>query len=84
MYQLERITHELRHDLEYNRYRRLDLQGLMKRLSSERKKDPTRFAFAYLEIERAQRSLRDELHEARRDISRLRGEISDLHARDDA
>ena len=43
-----------------------------------------RFAFAQLERERTQRSLRNELVEARQDISRLRGEISELQTRADS
>ena len=48
------------------------------RLSSERERDRSDFAFAQLENERTQRSLCDELVEARQDISRLRGEISEF------
>ena len=84
MYQLEPAGHELRHDLEYDRNRRLDLQDLVKHLSSDRQKDQTRFAFSLLENERAQRSLRNELSEVRQDISSLRREIYDLQARADA
>ena len=51
------------------------------RLSSDWERDRSDFAFAQLENERTQRSLHDELVEARQDISRLRGEISDLQAR---
>ena len=83
VYQLESVTHELRHDLEYDRNRRLDLRDLVKQLSSDREKDQTRFAFSLLENERAQRSLRDELNEARQNISSLRREISDPQARAD-
>ena len=35
VYQLESVTHELRNDLEYDRGRPLDLQGLVKQLSSD-------------------------------------------------
>ena len=48
------------------------------RLPSERERDRSDFAFAQLENERTQRSLRDKLVEARQDISRLRGEISEI------
>ena len=47
-------------------------------------RDRSQFAFAQLKNKRAQRSLRDELGEARQDISRLRGEISDLQAHADS
>ena len=56
----------------------------MTRLSSERERDRSDLAFAQLENERTQRSLRDELVEARQDISRLRGEISELQTRADS
>ena len=48
VYQLESVTHELLNDLEYDRGRRLDLQGLVKKLSSERERDRSQFAFAQL------------------------------------
>ena len=79
--QLDRVTCELRKDLEHERGRRLDLLGSLNRLSSDREKDMAEYTFAQLENEREQRSLRDELVEARQDISRLRGEISELQTR---
>uniref|UniRef100_M4BNI7 RxLR effector candidate protein n=1 Tax=Hyaloperonospora arabidopsidis (strain Emoy2) TaxID=559515 RepID=M4BNI7_HYAAE len=82
--QLERVTCELREDLEHERSRRLGLVDNVTRLSSERKRDRSDFAFAQLENERTQRSLRDKLVEARQDISRLRGEISELQTRADS
>ena len=82
--QLERVTCELREDLEHERSRRLDLVDNVTRLSSERERDRSDFAFAHLENKRAQHSLRDELVEARQDISRLRGEISELQTRADS
>ena len=84
VYQLESVTYELCDDLGYDRNGRLDLQDLVKQLSSDREKDQTRFAFSLLENEHAQRSLRNELSEARQDISTLRREISDIQARADA
>ena len=54
------------------------------RLISERERDRFDFAFAQLENERTQLSLRDELVEARQDISRLRREISELQNRSDS
>ena len=54
------------------------------RLSSERERDRSYFAFAQLENERNQRYLRDKLVEARQGISRLRGEISELQTRADS
>ena len=62
----------------------MDLVDNVTRLSSERERDRSDFAFAQLENERTQRSLRDELVEARQDISRLRGEISGLQTRADS
>uniref|UniRef100_M4BUN5 RxLR effector candidate protein n=1 Tax=Hyaloperonospora arabidopsidis (strain Emoy2) TaxID=559515 RepID=M4BUN5_HYAAE len=76
--QLDRVTCELREDLEHERGRRLDLFGNVNRLSSYRENKRTEYAFAQLANEREQRSLRDEQMEARQDISRLRGEISEL------
>ena len=78
MIQLGRVTWELRKDIEYEGSRRLGLADNVSRLSSERERDRSDFAFAQLENERAQCSLRDELVEARQDISRLRGEISEI------
>uniref|UniRef100_M4BPW8 Uncharacterized protein n=1 Tax=Hyaloperonospora arabidopsidis (strain Emoy2) TaxID=559515 RepID=M4BPW8_HYAAE len=82
--QLKRITCELREDFEHERSRRLDLVDNVTRLSSEREKDRSDFAFAQLENKQAQRSLRDELVESRQDISRLRGEIPELQTRADS
>ena len=56
----------------------MGLNDNVTRLSSERERDRSDFAFAQLENERTQRSLRDELVEARQDLSRLRGEISEF------
>ena len=81
---LERVTCELREDLEHERSRRLDLIDNVTRLSLEREKNRSDFACAQLENERAQRSLRDEQVEARQDISRIRGEISELQTRADS
>ena len=66
---------------ESGRGRRLDFLGNVNRLSSDREKDREEYAFAQLANEREQRSLRDELMEARQDISRLHGEISELQTR---
>uniref|UniRef100_M4BGU7 RxLR effector candidate protein n=1 Tax=Hyaloperonospora arabidopsidis (strain Emoy2) TaxID=559515 RepID=M4BGU7_HYAAE len=82
--QLERVTCEFREDFEHERSIRLGLVDNVTRLSSERERDRSDFAFAQLENERAQRSLRDELVEARQDISWLRGEISELQTRADS
>ena len=84
MSQLERVTCELREDIEHERSRRLGLVDNVTRLSSERERDRSDFAFAQLENEQTQHSLRDELLEARQDISRLRGEISELQTRADS
>ena len=78
MSQPERVSRE---DSEHERSRSLGLNDNVTRLSSERERDRSDFAFAQLENERTQRSLRDELVEARQDISRLRGEISELQTR---
>uniref|UniRef100_M4BAD5 Uncharacterized protein n=1 Tax=Hyaloperonospora arabidopsidis (strain Emoy2) TaxID=559515 RepID=M4BAD5_HYAAE len=82
--QIERVTCELREDLEHERSRRLGLVDNVTHFSSERERDRSDFAFAQLENERTQRSLRDELVKARQDISRLRGEISELQTRADS
>ena len=79
--QLDRVTCELREDLEHERGRRLDSLGNVYRLRSDREKDRAGYAFAQLVNEREQRSLRDELMEARQNISRLCGEISELQTR---
>ena len=84
MSRLERVACQFREDLEHERSRRLDLQGLTIKISSEREKDRSQFAFAHLENERAQHSIRYELMEARQDIYRLRGEIYELHTRADS
>ena len=63
--QLESVTCELREDIEHERSRRLGLVDNVTRLSSERERDRFDFAFAQLENERTQLSLRDELVEAR-------------------
>uniref|UniRef100_M4B6P4 RxLR effector candidate protein n=1 Tax=Hyaloperonospora arabidopsidis (strain Emoy2) TaxID=559515 RepID=M4B6P4_HYAAE len=82
--QLERVTYELREDIEHERSRSLGLNDNVTLLSSERERDRSDFAFSQLENEQTQRSLRDELVEARQDISRLRGEISELQTRADS
>uniref|UniRef100_M4B375 RxLR effector candidate protein n=1 Tax=Hyaloperonospora arabidopsidis (strain Emoy2) TaxID=559515 RepID=M4B375_HYAAE len=82
--QLESVTCELREDLEHERSRSLDLVDNVTRLPSGRERDRSDFAFAQLENERTQRTLRDELVEARQDISRLRGEICELQTRADS
>ena len=85
---LERVTCELPEDIEHERSRRLGLSrhGVdnVTRLSLERERDRYDFAFAELENERTQRSLRDEIVKARQDISRLRGKISKLQTRADS
>uniref|UniRef100_M4C0R8 RxLR effector candidate protein n=1 Tax=Hyaloperonospora arabidopsidis (strain Emoy2) TaxID=559515 RepID=M4C0R8_HYAAE len=81
MNQLDRITCELREDLEHDRSMRLDLLGNVDLLSSDREKDRAEYAFAQLANEWEQRSLRDKLMKARQDISRLRGDISELQTR---
>uniref|UniRef100_M4C6N3 Uncharacterized protein n=1 Tax=Hyaloperonospora arabidopsidis (strain Emoy2) TaxID=559515 RepID=M4C6N3_HYAAE len=81
--QLKRVTCELRENLEHERSRRLGLVDNVTRLSSEQERDRSDFAFAQLE-KRTQSSLRDELVEARQDISRLREEISELRTRADS
>ena len=82
--QPERVTCELREDIEHERNRRLGLVDNVSRLSSDWEIDRSDFAVAQLENERTQRSLRDELMEARQDISRLHGEISELQTRADS
>ena len=82
--QLERVTCEFREDFEHERSRRLGLVDNVTRLSSERERDRSHFTIAQLENKWTQRSLRDELVEARQDISRLRGEISELQTRADS
>ena len=57
--QLDRVTCELREDLEHERGRRLDLLGNVNCLSSGREKDRTDYVFVQLANEREQRSLRD-------------------------
>ena len=79
--QLDRVTCELLEDLENERGRRLDLIGNVNRLSSDQEKDTAEYAFAQLANEWEQRSLRDKLMKARQDISRLRGDISELQTR---
>uniref|UniRef100_M4BIV3 RxLR effector candidate protein n=1 Tax=Hyaloperonospora arabidopsidis (strain Emoy2) TaxID=559515 RepID=M4BIV3_HYAAE len=79
--QLDRVTCELHEDLEHEKGRRLNWLGNAKRPSSDREKDRAGYAFAQLVNEREQRSLRDELMEARQNISRLCGEISELQTR---
>ena len=66
MSQLERVTCEFHEDLEHKRSSRLDLVDNVTRLSSERERDRSDFAFDQFENERSQRSLRDELVEADR------------------
>ena len=63
----------MREDIEHERSRRLGLVDNVSRLSAERERDRSDFAFAQLENEWTQRSLRDELVEARQDLSRLAG-----------
>ena len=53
----------------------------MNRLSSDREKDRAEYVFALLVSEREQLSLCDELMEARQDIARLHGKISELQTR---
>uniref|UniRef100_M4B937 RxLR effector candidate protein n=1 Tax=Hyaloperonospora arabidopsidis (strain Emoy2) TaxID=559515 RepID=M4B937_HYAAE len=80
-----RRKHVLRRVCRFNLIlRHLGLVDNVTRLSSEWERDRSNFAFAQLENERNQRSLRDELVEARQDISRLRGEISELQTRADS
>ena len=81
MSQCDRVTCELREDLEHERGRRLDYLGNVNRLRSDREKDRAEYAFAEIANEREQRSPCDELMEARQDISLLRGEISKLQTR---
>ena len=78
MSQLDRVTCELREHLEHERGKRLNLLGGVNRLSLDHEKDRKEFVFAQLKNERAQRSVCDELMEARQDISRLCGEIPEL------
>ena len=56
--QLDRVTCELREDLEHERGRRLDSLGNVYRLRSDREKDRADYAFAQLAYEREQRYLR--------------------------
>ena len=72
--QLDRVTYELREDLEHERGRRLDLLGSVNRLRSYREKDRADYSFIQAANEREQRSLRDDLMEARRDTSASRGD----------
>ena len=78
---LDRVTCELREDLEHERGRRLDLLGNVNRLSSDQEKDREKYASSQLANEREQRSLRDKPMESRQDTSRLRGEISKFQTR---
>ena len=78
MIHLNSVTCELREYLEHERGRRLDLLGNVNRLSSDREKYKSEYAFAQIANELEQSSLLYELMEARQDISRLRGEISGL------
>ena len=78
---IDRVTCELREDLEHERGRRLDFLGNVNRLISDRDKNRVEYAVAQLANEREQHSLRDELMEALQDICRLRGEISELQKR---
>ena len=48
VYQLECATRELRDGTEHGRDKRLDLQGLVKRISSERERDRSQLAFTQL------------------------------------
>ena len=82
--QLEQVTCELREDLEHERSRRLGLVDKVTRHFSERERDRSDFALAQFDNERTHRSLRDELVQARQDISRIRGEISELQTRADS
>ena len=59
--QLERVTCELREDIEHERSSRLGLVDNVTRLSLEQERDRSDFAFAQLEKEQTQRSLRDEI-----------------------
>ena len=72
--QLDRVTYELREDLEHERGRRLDLLGSVNRLRSYREKDRADYSFIQAANERERRSLRDDLMEARRDTSASRGD----------
>ena len=72
--QLDRVTCELREDIEHERGRRLDLLGSVNRLRSYREKDRADYSFIQAANEREQRSLRDDLMEARRDTSASRGD----------
>ena len=47
--QLDRVTYELRKDLEHERGKRLDLLGNVNRLSYDREKDRAEYLFAQLE-----------------------------------
>ena len=73
----DRITHQLRDDLESERDRRLALGGTVA-------KHRTDFVFAQLENERDLNSLHDELRLAHIDTNRCRGEITSLQAMVDA
>uniref|UniRef100_A0AAV1U076 Uncharacterized protein n=1 Tax=Peronospora matthiolae TaxID=2874970 RepID=A0AAV1U076_9STRA len=73
----DRVTQELRGDLEHERDRRLQLADTVSKHRAE-------FAFAQLENERALTSLRDELRVARGDVDRSRAEITALQTLVDA
>ena len=59
----------------------MDMLGNVNRLSPDQENDWAEYAFPQLANEREQRSLSDELMEGRQDISRLRGDISELQTR---
>uniref|UniRef100_A0AAV1TM28 Uncharacterized protein n=1 Tax=Peronospora matthiolae TaxID=2874970 RepID=A0AAV1TM28_9STRA len=73
----DRVTQELRNDLEHERNRRLQMADTVL-------KHRAKFAFAQLENERALTSLRDELRVARGIVDRSRDEINALQTLVDA
>uniref|UniRef100_M4BDV7 RxLR effector candidate protein n=1 Tax=Hyaloperonospora arabidopsidis (strain Emoy2) TaxID=559515 RepID=M4BDV7_HYAAE len=76
--QLDRVTRDLRKDLETERNRCLELVDIVNRLGSYREEYRPKFAIAQLKNERENLSLRDELVETRQNLPRCSGKISEI------